>query len=66
MSRIFRTPAAAGGCGRTGSSLIATVKTWWMVYCSRCIERVAIVQLEAMRDRQLEDLALHALRSSAR
>jgi uncharacterized protein YjiS (DUF1127 family) len=58
MSTTFRTPAAEGGRARSGSALIATVKTWWMAYLTRRIQRVAIVQLEAMSDRELEDIGL--------
>jgi uncharacterized protein YjiS (DUF1127 family) len=56
MSTTLRMPAAEGG--GAWSALIATLKTWWMAYLTRRIERVAIVQLEAMSDRELEDIGL--------
>ena len=56
MSMTFRTPAAEGG--RAGYALIATAKTWWMAYLTRRIERVLILQLEAMSNRELEDIGL--------
>jgi uncharacterized protein YjiS (DUF1127 family) len=58
MSTTFRTPAAEGGRACSRSALIATMKTWWMAYLTRRIQRVAIVQLEAMSDRELEDIGL--------
>jgi uncharacterized protein YjiS (DUF1127 family) len=59
MSTTFRPSAADGGRARSRSSaLLTTVKTWWMAYHPRRIERVAIVQLEAMSDRELEDIGL--------
>jgi uncharacterized protein YjiS (DUF1127 family) len=59
MSTTFRTSAADGGrAWSRGSALVTTVKTWWMAYLTRRIERVAIVQLEAMSDRELEDIGL--------
>jgi uncharacterized protein YjiS (DUF1127 family) len=58
LSTTFPTPAAEGGRALSGSALITTVKTWWMAYLTRRIERVAIAQLEAMSDRQLEDIGL--------
>jgi uncharacterized protein YjiS (DUF1127 family) len=41
-----------------GSSLVATVKTWWVAYFARRVERAAIIQLHAMSDRQLQDIGL--------
>jgi uncharacterized protein YjiS (DUF1127 family) len=34
------------------------VKSWWVGYLTWRIERLAIVQLEAMSDRELEDIGL--------
>jgi len=58
MSTTLRMPVAEGGAARSGSALLATLKAWWMAYLTRRIERVAIVQLEAMSDRELEDIGL--------
>ena len=59
MSTTFRTSAAdAGGARSRGRALVATVKTWWMAYLIRRIERVGIAHLEAMSDRELEDIGL--------
>jgi uncharacterized protein YjiS (DUF1127 family) len=54
----IRTPAAEGGRARTGGALIATVKTWWMAYLTWRFEQLAIAQLEAMSERELEDIGL--------
>jgi uncharacterized protein YjiS (DUF1127 family) len=58
MSTTFRMPAAGGRVRSCGSALVATVRKWWMAYLTRRLERVAIVQLEAMSDRELEDIGL--------
>jgi uncharacterized protein YjiS (DUF1127 family) len=57
MSTTFYTPATVRLRSR-GSGLIATVKTWWMSYLTRRIERVAIIQLHGMCDRELHDIGL--------
>jgi hypothetical protein len=49
-----------------GSTLLAAVKTWWVAYLTWRIERVAIAHLDAMSDRELEDMASPGLRSSRR
>ena len=56
MSTTFYTPATIRVRSRS-SGLIATVKTWWMSYLTRQIER-AIIQLYGMSDRELQDLGL--------
>jgi uncharacterized protein YjiS (DUF1127 family) len=53
MSTTLCTPTAEGG-----RAPLSTLKAWWMAYLTRRIERVAILQLEAMSDRQLEDIGL--------
>jgi uncharacterized protein YjiS (DUF1127 family) len=59
MSTIIGMPANVGRRTRwRGSGLIATVKTWWMAYRTRRIERAAIVQLHALSDRELLDIGL--------
>ena len=59
MSTTVGTPAAEGGLARSrGNDLIATVRTWWMAYLVRRIERAAIIQLHAMSDRELQDIGL--------
>jgi|SRR5262245_62755508 len=59
MSTTFRMAAPEKGRARSrGSALVATVKKWWIAYLTRRIERVAIVQLEAMSGRELEDIGL--------
>jgi uncharacterized protein YjiS (DUF1127 family) len=58
MSTTLRMPVAEGGAARSGSPLLATLRACWMAYLTRRIERVAIVQLEAMSDRELEDIGL--------
>jgi len=59
MSTTFRTSGAEGGRARSlGSAMVASAKTWWMAYLIRRIERVAVLQLEAMSDRELEDIGI--------
>lgn len=59
MSTTSRTSAADRGRARSrGSALLATVKTWWVAYLTWRIERAAIAHLEAMSDRELEDIGL--------
>src|SRR5262245_13725973 len=59
MNTPLCTPAAEGGRARSRiRAPIATLKTWCMAYLTRRIERVAILQLQAMSDRQLEDIGL--------
>src|SRR5262252_6208651 len=50
MSTTFCTPATIQVRSR-GSGLIATVKTWWMSYLTRRIERAAIIQLHGLSER---------------
>jgi uncharacterized protein YjiS (DUF1127 family) len=57
MSTTFDTPAPVRVRSR-GSGLIATVKTWWMSYLTRQIERAAIIQLDGMSDLELQDIGL--------
>ena len=57
MSTTFYTPATIRVRSR-GSGLIATVKTWWMSYLTRRIERAAIIQLHGMSERELQDIGL--------
>jgi len=57
MSTTFCTPATIQVRSR-GSGLIATVKTWWMSYLTRRIERAAIIQLHGMSERELQDIGL--------
>jgi uncharacterized protein YjiS (DUF1127 family) len=59
MSTTVGTPDSSTGWVRAqGSGLVATVKTWWMSHLIRRIERVAIMQLNAMSDRELHDIGL--------
>ena len=59
MSTTLCRPIPEGGRARSrGRTPVATLKTWWMAYLTRRIERVAMLQLEAMSDRQLEDIGL--------
>jgi uncharacterized protein YjiS (DUF1127 family) len=57
MGTTFYSPATIRVRSR-GSGLIATVKTWWMSYLTRRIERAAIIQLHGMSDRELQDIGL--------
>jgi len=58
MSTVFRIPAAGGRIRSRGSVLVGTMKNWWIAYLTRRIERVAIVHLETLSDRELEDIGL--------
>jgi uncharacterized protein YjiS (DUF1127 family) len=57
MSTTFYIPVTNRARSR-GSGLIAIVKTWWLSYLSRRIERAAIIQLHGMSDRELQDIGL--------
>src|SRR5262245_25874112 len=57
MSTTIRMPAAER-IRSSGSALVDTVKKWWLAYLTWRIERLAIVRLEAMSDRELEDIGL--------
>jgi uncharacterized protein YjiS (DUF1127 family) len=57
MSTTFYTPAIIRVRWR-GSGLIASVKTWWMSYLTRRIERAAMIQLHGLSDRELQDIGL--------
>src|SRR5262245_19523419 len=57
MSNTFSTPATIRVRAR-GGGLIATVKTSWLSYLTRRIERAAIIQLHGMSERELQDIGL--------
>ena len=40
------------------NQLIARLQSWWVAYLDRRIEREATLQLEAMSDRELQDIGL--------
>jgi uncharacterized protein YjiS (DUF1127 family) len=40
------------------SQLIARLQSWWVAYLGSRIEREATLQLEAMSDRELQDIGL--------
>jgi uncharacterized protein YjiS (DUF1127 family) len=59
MRATFGTPADAGRPTRSlRGGLSAAVRTWWKAYLSRRNERVAILQLHAMSDRELRDIGI--------
>ena len=60
MSTTYSTPVAAEGIGQRslGSTLAATLRSWWAAYIARRIERAAIMQLHSMSDRELHDIGL--------
>jgi len=59
MSTTFGAPAAVGERLRThANGLITTVKLWWVAYLTRRMERVAIMQLHTMSERELRDIGL--------
>jgi len=59
MSTTLCTPIPEEGRARSrGRTPVNTLKKWWMAYLTWRIERVAILQLVAMSDRQLEDIGL--------
>jgi len=59
MSTTFGAPAAAGERLRTrANGLVTTVKLWWVAYLTRRMERVAIMQLHTMSERELRDIGL--------
>ena len=59
MSTTFGAPAAVGERLRTqANGLVTTVKLWWVAYLTRRMERVAIMQLHTMSERELRDIGL--------
>jgi uncharacterized protein YjiS (DUF1127 family) len=58
MSMTFGTSATARSRALRGGGLMGVVKTMLTVYLKRRIERAAIVQLNAMSDRELRDIGL--------
>ena len=59
IMRISAAPAAVGERPRAqASGLVATVKSWWIAYLTRRVERVAIMQLHAMSEWELKDIGL--------
>jgi uncharacterized protein YjiS (DUF1127 family) len=59
VMRTFDTPAVAGAPIRSRrSTLSAAVRRWWKAYLTRRNERLAILQLHAMSDRELRDIGI--------
>ena len=59
MSMIFGTSTTVRNQSQArDGGLLAAVKTWWVAYFTRRMERAAIIQLHAMSDRELEDIGL--------
>ena len=59
MSTTIGAPAAVGKRPRAQvKGLVATVKLWWIAYLTRRVERVAIMHLHAMSERELKDIGL--------
>jgi len=64
MATMGRTPARSSKgepfppARSRSRAFVATVKKWRMAYLDRRIERVGIAHLEAMSDRELEDIGL--------
>jgi uncharacterized protein YjiS (DUF1127 family) len=59
MRTTFDTPAVAGRWTQSRrSGLKAAVRRWWKAYLTRRNERVAILQLHAMSDRELRDIGI--------
>jgi uncharacterized protein YjiS (DUF1127 family) len=59
MNTTVGTPTAEGD--RTwslGSAIITNLKRRWMAYVRRRIERAVIIQLQAMSDRELQDIGI--------
>ena len=40
------------------SRLITRLQSWWVAYLAWCLERKAALQLEALSDRELQDIGL--------
>ena len=60
MSATFGAPAAVGERRRRAQAkgLVTTVRLWWVAHLARRMERVAMVKLQAMSDRELKDIGL--------
>src|SRR6185295_5124710 len=60
MSTTYSAPVAAAGMSPRSmrSGLAAILRSWWAAYIARRIQRAALMQLQAMSDRALQDIGL--------
>jgi uncharacterized protein YjiS (DUF1127 family) len=57
-STTFRLQSVATPSDQLTTQLIARLQSWWVAYLGWRIEREATLQLEAMNDRELQDIGL--------
>jgi uncharacterized protein YjiS (DUF1127 family) len=58
MRTLSSTTARLQSVATQPSRLIARVQSWWVAYLDRRMQRSAILQLEALSDRDLRDIGL--------
>jgi uncharacterized protein YjiS (DUF1127 family) len=60
MSTISSAPATAQGMAARfrGSGPVTILKSWWAAYLAWRMQRVAMIQLASMSDRELQDIGL--------
>jgi len=64
MSTISGTPANGGWTRSRGGALFGAVKSWWVAYLTHRMERTAIVHLQRLTDRELQDIGLTRIQIS--
>jgi uncharacterized protein YjiS (DUF1127 family) len=58
MRTLSSTTARLQSVATQPSQLMAKVQSWWLAYLDWRIEREAMLQLEALNDRELQDIGL--------
>ena len=58
MSTISGTPANRGWTRSRGGALFGAVKSWWVAHLTHRMERTAMVHLQRLSDRELQDIGL--------
>lgn len=58
MRTLSNTTARLQSVATQPSELIAKLQSWWVTYLGWRIQREAILQLEALSDRELQDIGL--------
>jgi uncharacterized protein YjiS (DUF1127 family) len=58
MRTLSSTTARLQSVATQPSQLMAKVQSWWLAYLHWRIEREAMLQLEALNDRELQDIGL--------
>jgi len=58
MSTMTGTAMYRGNASRFFQTLTGALKVWWVAYITWRMENIAITQLQAMSDRELQDIGL--------